>query len=917
MKPLTSVPSGAHLIAVRGKQRLYDIGGDQAVVENTLSDSIIQVTMTSALSKGYWKPVPVEITKSVPAVETKARFPRKFEPYDPDAQDGDGDGIVQDGTPWERPAGARVLDAANREIRRGLNSQTRPRGARIVDADGAPLDYTPSWDDQGDGSPNVISTAKPAMPMDAPITPVEQPKTPLSDHGARNLKERGLRSVQDTITPKPPPVKKAAKKPAKDEAGKKPVDNKPKDMGDRPPEPELKPRDPSRLVTTYHGTSSGNVDSILKEGLRANDPTAGDPDMDDERGAAVYVGDLDQLIVGEDDDGFDLDFGDTLIAVLVAPEDLEYDPNGSHEYYKGDIPADRVRLVTDLDKEREYKKAEERAWAAGEQYPDPPEAQADAEQNELWPLDFMEDVPGHTDVSTDRPELVEPKKPRSPYTPAPPPLSGRAQELADEADGDFGTFMELLDEEGYVVFDYETTGLQDGNMPVQIGAVRIQNGEIVERFNVFVNPERGLSQWSQDNLKNADGEPLTDEWLAGQQSQADAHQQLADFMGDSIIVAHNLPYDGEIIERQMAEAGIDHRPSGSIDTLSLIRSAVPKGDDTVSSHSLGALARFFDVELGDGAHTADADSEAAAGVLQKAMRWAKENGSARDIFDADKQRELYEVAKQKYVEQRKQYEADLKQYRLDLDEYQRAVAKAQDVSVPEPPAHEYTPASTKLRTRDEVVAHLVENVDELQAAFEGLTDESGDRLLRILYARQGFDALPDVVDSPDDLPEGRKLFRGLGNGENVSYDQAVAWAEQFRSGDHYPGVGVYGSGTYTSTIEGRAKSQYGHVDDQGAEAPRTLLYLSLRRDAEILSMASYDRELESMVSAVAYQLQQMRDADTEERRKKYTFLLWVVRDPGRVAALMGYDGYESSYNDVVILNRSAVTVARDPLASRR
>lgn len=291
--------------------------------------------------------------------------------------------------------------------------------------------------------------------------------------------------------------------------------------------------------------------------------------------------------------------------------------------------------------------------------------------------------PGVTSDSADRPELVKPERPRSPFKPSPPPLSGRAQELADEAEGDFETFMELLDKEGYVVFDYETTGLQDGNIPVQIGAVRIKDGKIVERFNVFTNPQRPLSDWSKENLKDRDGNPLTDEWLAGQTDLAEAHRQLAEFMGDSIIVAHNLPYDGEIIDRMMKDAGIDHQPSGSIDTLMLLRSAVPKGDGETGPerHTLGSLADFFGVDLGDAAHTADADSEAAALVLKRAMAWSKDNDSDPEIFDAEKQKELFDAATKKYNIDRKKYEEALKQYQADLADYERAIAKADE---PEP-----------------------------------------------------------------------------------------------------------------------------------------------------------------------------------------------------------------------------------------
>lgn len=593
-------------------------------------------------------------------LETKAKFTRKFEPYDPDAQDGDGDGIVQDGTPWERPALARIIDAAGRELRRGLDTPKRPAGSRIVDPDGKPVNYTPAEDNDSDlptiGNVENVSdevgnlASTPQAPRNQPGQPLKS-TTPLSDHGASTLKERGLRSVRDR-TKLPEPAK------------------------------------------------PGEVEEVKP----------------------------------------------------VKPEKVEE--------VKPKTPKDQEKL-------------------------DKPALLEDG------------DLPGHTIESADRPDLVKPEKPRSPYTPAPPPLAGRAQEIADEADGDYGKFMELLNKEGFVVFDYETTGLQDGNIPVQIGAVRVQDGKIVERFNVFTNPERALSDWSKANLKNVDGEPLTDEWLANQQSLSAAHQQLADFLGDSIIVAHNLPYDGEIITRMMAEADIDYTPGGSIDTLSLLRTAVPKGDDTVSSHGLGSLTEFFDVNLGDAAHTADADSEATAEMLQKAMAWAAANGSTPDIFDADKQKALYEDAKKKHAEQRKKYEADLAQYQLDLDEYQRAVAKATNPSsdtpavpkVRDPRPSDKLTGHAKVKalhaemvdkygnpeTMDEARKILVKLFPNAKITVPTKYDETGHKLqpaergavLGMMAAAEDF---PDAARGVDILTIGNNSRRGAYGSAGYTYD---------------------------------------------------------------------------------------------------------------------------------------------------
>ena len=74
--------------------------------------------------------------KSVVLGKAERQWKLKEEPYDPDARDGDGDGIVQEGTAWERPAGTRFVRANGREISAGLMMASRPTSAKLVDADG-------------------------------------------------------------------------------------------------------------------------------------------------------------------------------------------------------------------------------------------------------------------------------------------------------------------------------------------------------------------------------------------------------------------------------------------------------------------------------------------------------------------------------------------------------------------------------------------------------------------------------------------------------------------------------------------------------------------------------------------------------------------------------------------------------------
>lgn len=103
----------------------------------------------------------------------------RLEPYDPQARDADGDGIVQEGTAWERPNDTILRDATGKPLEAGITSPTRLAGTRVFTREGREIQYTPSY--QG---------------VEAGIG-----GTALGDHGAASLGERGLRTVRDYVTP--------------------------------------------------------------------------------------------------------------------------------------------------------------------------------------------------------------------------------------------------------------------------------------------------------------------------------------------------------------------------------------------------------------------------------------------------------------------------------------------------------------------------------------------------------------------------------------------------------------------------------------------------------------------------------------------------------------------------------------------
>ena len=169
-----------------------------------------------------------------------------------------------------------------------------------------------------------------------------------------------------------------------------------------------------------------------------------------------------------------------------------------------------------------------------------------------------------------------------------PAFYGTAEELL--ALGDGPAILEALDalENGYVVFDFETIGkdvhnVQDPDAPIQAAAVKYVKGEKVGELNLYINPEEPLGNFyyteedgkrvlKKDRVRDSEGNPVTDEWLATQPSVKEQLQKLVDFFGpDAILVGQNNSFDINVLERFAEKLGIDFKLSGAIDTVGIAR----------------------------------------------------------------------------------------------------------------------------------------------------------------------------------------------------------------------------------------------------------------------------------------------------------------------------------------------------------
>ncbi|WP_078554619.1 PolC-type DNA polymerase III [Bacillus alkalicellulosilyticus] len=177
------------------------------------------------------------------------------------------------------------------------------------------------------------------------------------------------------------------------------------------------------------------------------------------------------------------------------------------------------------------------------------------------------------------------------------------------------TDRELFDET-YVVFDVETTGLSAVyNKIIELAAVKIKNGEIIDRFESFADPHEPLSKI----IIELTG--ITDDMVQGAPEIEGVLRDFHQFAGDATLVAHNASFDMGFINVGYRNIGLGDATNPVIDTLELGRFLYPE----LKNHRLNTLCKKFDIELVSH-HRAIYDAEATGFLLWKMVKDAIERG---------------------------------------------------------------------------------------------------------------------------------------------------------------------------------------------------------------------------------------------------------------------------------------------------
>lgn len=175
-------------------------------------------------------------------------------------------------------------------------------------------------------------------------------------------------------------------------------------------------------------------------------------------------------------------------------------------------------------------------------------------------------------------------------------------------------------EDKFVVFDIETTGFSSSeDRIIEIGAVKIQKGEIIDSFNYFVNPEISIP------YKITELTGINNDMVKGAETIKVILPKFLEFIEDSIVVAHNADFDTGFIKTNCKRLNLCFN-NGILDTLSLARFLFPE----LKKHKLNVICNHLGISL-ENHHRAVDDAKATAEILLKSFDILRE----REISDID------------------------------------------------------------------------------------------------------------------------------------------------------------------------------------------------------------------------------------------------------------------------------------------
>jgi DNA polymerase-3 subunit epsilon len=167
-----------------------------------------------------------------------------------------------------------------------------------------------------------------------------------------------------------------------------------------------------------------------------------------------------------------------------------------------------------------------------------------------------------------------------------------------------------------IVLDFETTGLspQQGDRAIEIGAVLIENNQVVDRFQSLMNPGFRISSF----IESYTG--ISNKMVAAAPSCGEVMADFADFIGEHPLVAHNASFDRKFLDSELELIG-KARNSKLACSMLAARRVYPDAPN----HQLGTLVRYCRIDNDGTFHRALADAQMTGHLWLKMIDQLKES----------------------------------------------------------------------------------------------------------------------------------------------------------------------------------------------------------------------------------------------------------------------------------------------------
>lgn len=175
-----------------------------------------------------------------------------------------------------------------------------------------------------------------------------------------------------------------------------------------------------------------------------------------------------------------------------------------------------------------------------------------------------------------------------------------------------------------VVLDFETTGLSPnlGDRAIEIGAVKLVDGEIVDSFQQLMNPGFRVSSF----IESYTG--ITNNMLRTAPSCDEVMAAFSEFIADENLIAHNASFDKRFLDAELERINCSYSGEFACSLL-VARRLIPDAP----SHKLGELVRYKNIENNGVFHRALADAQMTAHLWLRMVEDLEQAGIVKPSFE--------------------------------------------------------------------------------------------------------------------------------------------------------------------------------------------------------------------------------------------------------------------------------------------